>query len=130
MREGRRRIAPFIALACAVLSDAQIDQLSSAIQQLDTLDLRGCSLYTTVEPCVLCGYAIRRTDVRVYGRKAPGTSRLLIDKERRLVVGATFTGAEVQDMLARAHPLVEARDVRLHELAPGHTRFRWSRHVR
>ena len=37
-----------------------------------------------------------------YGRNAPGTSRLLIDKERRLVVGATFTGAEVQDMLHAA----------------------------
>jgi pyruvate/2-oxoglutarate dehydrogenase complex dihydrolipoamide dehydrogenase (E3) component len=37
-----------------------------------------------------------------YGRKAPGTSRLLVDKERRLVVGATFTGAEVQDMLHAA----------------------------
>jgi dihydrolipoamide dehydrogenase len=37
-----------------------------------------------------------------YGRGATGTSRLLIDKERRLVVGATFTGAEVQDMLHAA----------------------------
>jgi pyruvate/2-oxoglutarate dehydrogenase complex dihydrolipoamide dehydrogenase (E3) component len=37
-----------------------------------------------------------------YGRNAPGTSRLLIDTERRLVVGATFTGAEVQDMLHAA----------------------------
>jgi dihydrolipoamide dehydrogenase len=36
-----------------------------------------------------------------YGRGAPGTSRLLIDAERRLVVGATFTGAEVAEML---HP--------------------------
>jgi dihydrolipoamide dehydrogenase len=37
-----------------------------------------------------------------YGRNAPGTSRLVIDKERRLVVGATFTGADVQDMLHAA----------------------------
>jgi pyruvate/2-oxoglutarate dehydrogenase complex dihydrolipoamide dehydrogenase (E3) component len=37
-----------------------------------------------------------------YGRNAPGTSRLLIDRERRLVVGATFTGAEVADMLHAA----------------------------
>jgi pyruvate/2-oxoglutarate dehydrogenase complex dihydrolipoamide dehydrogenase (E3) component len=36
-----------------------------------------------------------------YGRGAPGTARLLIDRERRLVVGATITGAEVADML---HP--------------------------
>jgi pyruvate/2-oxoglutarate dehydrogenase complex dihydrolipoamide dehydrogenase (E3) component len=37
-----------------------------------------------------------------YGRGAPGTSRLLIDRERRLVVGATITGAEVADMLHAA----------------------------
>jgi dihydrolipoamide dehydrogenase len=37
-----------------------------------------------------------------YGRGAPGTSRLLIDRERGLVVGATFTGAEVVDMLHAA----------------------------
>jgi pyruvate/2-oxoglutarate dehydrogenase complex dihydrolipoamide dehydrogenase (E3) component len=37
-----------------------------------------------------------------YGRGAPGTSRLLIDRERGLVVGATITGAEVADMLHAA----------------------------
>jgi pyruvate/2-oxoglutarate dehydrogenase complex dihydrolipoamide dehydrogenase (E3) component len=37
-----------------------------------------------------------------YGRGAPGTSRLLIDRERRLVVGATFTGADVGEMLHAA----------------------------
>jgi dihydrolipoamide dehydrogenase len=37
-----------------------------------------------------------------YGRNAPGTSRLLIDRERRIVVGATITGAEVADLLHAA----------------------------
>jgi pyruvate/2-oxoglutarate dehydrogenase complex dihydrolipoamide dehydrogenase (E3) component len=37
-----------------------------------------------------------------YGRGAPGTSRLLIDRDRRIVVGATITGAEVADMLHAA----------------------------
>ena len=37
-----------------------------------------------------------------YGRDAPGTSRLLIDRSRRVVVGATITGAEVTDMLHAA----------------------------
>jgi pyruvate/2-oxoglutarate dehydrogenase complex dihydrolipoamide dehydrogenase (E3) component len=37
-----------------------------------------------------------------YGRKAPGTARLLIDRERRLVVGATITGAEVGELLHAA----------------------------
>ena len=37
-----------------------------------------------------------------YGRDAPGTSRLLIDPQRRVIVGATITGAEVADMLHAA----------------------------
>jgi dihydrolipoamide dehydrogenase len=37
-----------------------------------------------------------------YGRNAPGTSRLLIDRERRVIVGATITGAEVGEMLHAA----------------------------
>jgi pyruvate/2-oxoglutarate dehydrogenase complex dihydrolipoamide dehydrogenase (E3) component len=37
-----------------------------------------------------------------YGRNAPGTARLLIDRERGLVVGATITGAEVAEMLHAA----------------------------
>ena len=48
---------------------AEVEALRQACQRLDTLDLRGCSLYSTVEPCVLCGYAIRRTGIAhvVYG---------------------------------------------------------------
>lgn len=48
---------------------AEVDAIRRACQRLDTLDLRGCSLYSTVEPCVLCGYAIRRTGIAhvVYG---------------------------------------------------------------
>lgn len=37
-----------------------------------------------------------------WGRGAVGTARLVIDTERSVVVGATFTGAEVQDMLHAA----------------------------
>ena len=37
-----------------------------------------------------------------YGRDAPGTARLLIDRERGIVVGATITGAEVGEMLHAA----------------------------
>jgi tRNA(adenine34) deaminase len=48
---------------------AEVEAIRQACQRLDTLDLRGCSLYSTVEPCVLCGYAIRRTGIAhvVYG---------------------------------------------------------------
>jgi dihydrolipoamide dehydrogenase len=37
-----------------------------------------------------------------YGRGAPGNARLLIDRERRIIVGATITGAEVGEMLHAA----------------------------
>jgi pyruvate/2-oxoglutarate dehydrogenase complex dihydrolipoamide dehydrogenase (E3) component len=37
-----------------------------------------------------------------YGRKAPGTSRLLVDKESDLIIGATITGAEVADFIHAA----------------------------
>ena len=51
---------------------AEVEALRQACRHLDTLDLRGCSLYSTVEPCVLCGYAIRRAGIAhvVYGVKA------------------------------------------------------------
>jgi tRNA(adenine34) deaminase len=42
---------------------AEVEAIRQACRHLDTLDLRGCSLYSTVEPCVLCGYAIRRTGI-------------------------------------------------------------------
>ena len=48
---------------------AEVEAIRQACRHLETLDLRGCSLYSTVEPCVLCGYAIRRTGIAhvVYG---------------------------------------------------------------
>ena len=36
------------------------------------------------------------------GAESQGTSQLVIDKHRRVVVGATFTGSEVHDMLQAA----------------------------
>ena len=37
-----------------------------------------------------------------YGRKAPGTSRLVVDEKRRVVVGATFVGADVSEFVHAA----------------------------
>jgi dihydrolipoamide dehydrogenase len=37
-----------------------------------------------------------------YGRNAPGTTRWVVDSERRIVVGCTITGAEVADFLHAA----------------------------
>jgi len=37
-----------------------------------------------------------------YGRNAPGTARLLVDKESDLIIGATITGSEVADFIHAA----------------------------
>lgn len=37
-----------------------------------------------------------------YGRNAAGTARLVVDEDRRLLVGATFTGAEVAEFVHAA----------------------------
>jgi pyruvate/2-oxoglutarate dehydrogenase complex dihydrolipoamide dehydrogenase (E3) component len=37
-----------------------------------------------------------------YGRNATGTARLVIDEDRRVIVGATFTGAEVAEFVHAA----------------------------
>jgi dihydrolipoamide dehydrogenase len=37
-----------------------------------------------------------------YGRGAPGTARLVVDEDRRVVAGATITGAEIADFLHAA----------------------------
>src|SRR5262249_29884370 len=50
-----------------------------------------------------------------YGRNAPGTSRLVVDERRRLLVGATFCGAEVSEWLHAATIGVVA-EVRLEKL--------------
>ena len=51
---------------------AEVEALRAACAALDTLDLSGATLYTTVEPCVLCSYVVRQTRIHrvVYGVRA------------------------------------------------------------
>ena len=48
-----------------VTGHAEIEALRVACERLGTLNLTGCTLYTNVEPCVMCGYAIRLARVSV-----------------------------------------------------------------
>ena len=52
---------------------AEIQALPAACKYQSSLNLAGCALYTTVEPCVLCGYAIRKSGIAqvVYGMPTP-----------------------------------------------------------
>jgi dihydrolipoamide dehydrogenase len=60
-----------------------------------------------------------------YGHGAPGTARIVVDEDRRVIVGATVTGPEVQDML-HAFTIAVVAEVPLerlwHAIAPFPTR--------
>ena len=71
---------------------AEVEALRSACESLRTLDLSGCVLYTNVEPCWMCSYAIRQTRIArvVFGLrndKVGGLSskfRVLVDDALKL----------------------------------------------
>lgn len=42
---------------------AEIEAIRAACEKLQTLDLSDCVLYTSVEPCWMCSYAIRQTGI-------------------------------------------------------------------
>jgi tRNA(adenine34) deaminase len=46
-----------------VTAHAEVEAIRAACRALSTLDLSGCVLYTTTEPCLLCSYAIRETGI-------------------------------------------------------------------
>ena len=64
----------------------------------------------TLAAAQAAGLPVRAVDVETsgnaggsfVGRGAPGTARLVVDEERRVVVGATITGAEVAEALHAA----------------------------
>ena len=64
----------------------------------------------TTRTAEAAGLNVRAVDVTTsgnaggsfYGRDAPGTTRILVDEDRKVIVGATFTGAEVADFVHAA----------------------------
>lgn len=42
---------------------AEVVAIREAIDRLDATDLNGCTLVTTVEPCVMCSYVIREAGI-------------------------------------------------------------------
>jgi tRNA(adenine34) deaminase len=48
-----------------VTAHAEIEAVRAACTRLGSLDLSGCTLYTSVEPCVMCAYALRLARVSV-----------------------------------------------------------------
>jgi tRNA(adenine34) deaminase len=56
-----------------VAGHAEVVAVRRACQTLGTLDLSGCILYTSAEPCFMCSYAIRQTGIGrvVFGAEVP-----------------------------------------------------------
>jgi tRNA(adenine34) deaminase len=48
-----------------VTAHAEIEALRAAFTRRGSRDLTGCTLYTSVEPCVMCAYAIRLARISV-----------------------------------------------------------------
>jgi tRNA(adenine34) deaminase len=52
-----------------------MEALRTAFARRRSRDLTGCTLYTSVEPCVMCAYAIRLARISVVVCGAPGGDR-------------------------------------------------------
>ncbi len=71
---------------------SEIEVIRAACEKSETLDLSDCVLYTNVEPCWMCAYAIRQTQIKrvVFGsrnEKVGGFSsefKILLDDNLKL----------------------------------------------
>jgi tRNA(adenine34) deaminase len=69
---GRGRESPRSSLD--VTAHAEVNAIRDAARAKSTIDLHGATLYTNVEPCVLCSYAIRRSSIDRVVIGAPTTA--------------------------------------------------------
>lgn len=99
-----------------VTAHAEIVAIRAACERLGTVSLEGCTLYTTVEPCVMCAWALRlaRIATLVSGaRLPPGDDAVLawavLNDERLLPQRPT--PAIVRDVLGDECRAVLARRV-------------------
>lgn len=58
-----------------ILSHAEVIAIINAIKYTGSEDLSNCTLYSTVEPCFMCSYLIRKTKVKkvVFGAQSINT---------------------------------------------------------
>jgi len=90
-----------------VTAHAEVLAIRQAALAVGSIDLEGCDLYTTVEPCVLCSYAIRRSGIArvVYG--APAGTLGGVSSTHAILVEPSISGF--------AAPPVITKNVRLGE---------------
>jgi tRNA(adenine34) deaminase len=87
---------------------AEMEALRTAFARRRSRDLTGCTLYTSVEPCIMCAYALRLARISVVVCGARGG-----DEEEQAVSGHTVLTAE-RVAPNRPPPLV-IRDVLVQE---------------
>jgi tRNA(adenine34) deaminase len=65
----------------ALLAHAEVAAVLNAAAYTGSNDLSGCCLYTTVEPCFMCSYLIRRTRISrvIFGVRTSGTGGVSSD---------------------------------------------------
>jgi tRNA(adenine34) deaminase len=128
-----------------VTRHAEMVALSVAQKKLRSNSLDDCTLYSTVEPCAMCSYAIRETRVGrvISGLRSPimgGYSRwnILADGGLSSVVPLAFASPpeihlgclhdEVREAFRKCHPLasrvIEAQKIFVAEAEQRESRFR------
>jgi pyruvate/2-oxoglutarate dehydrogenase complex dihydrolipoamide dehydrogenase (E3) component len=90
--------------------DARVTQDGQRSPRVIFTDPQVCAVGHTLASAREEGLSVRAVDVSTqgnagasfYGREARGTTRLVIDEDRGVIAGATFTGPEVADFLHAA----------------------------
>ena len=87
--------------SCDITAHAEVHALRQACRELGAIDLSGCTVYATTEPCPMCFSAIHwaRCDRIVYGTsiedaRALGFNELTIPNERMKEMGGSGVAVE------------------------------------
>ena len=75
-----------------VTAHAEVMAIRHAARAKGTVDLRGCTLYSNVEPCVLCAYAIRRSSFDRVVIGMPTAALGGVSSRYRILVDAQLPG--------------------------------------
>jgi pyruvate/2-oxoglutarate dehydrogenase complex dihydrolipoamide dehydrogenase (E3) component len=90
--------------------DARVTQDGQLSPRVIFTDPQVCAVGHTLASAQAAGLNVRAVDVATqgnagasfYGREARGTARLVVDEDRGVIAGATFTGPEIADFLHAA----------------------------
>jgi tRNA(Arg) A34 adenosine deaminase TadA len=109
--------------ATDITAHAEVHALRMACRELDTIDLSGCTVYATTEPCPMCFSAIHwaRCDRIVYGTaiadaQAAGFRELPISNEQMKALGGSplqIEGGFLRDECLAVFEAFEAQEDKL-----------------